>query len=155
MNLTWYKTKLKLKKNIVKFWYWLMKPIAYFFTTEKIDKRYEKKKAKITEEQAIKWMAEDIARYVIKYNRKQEILICDYANEEYFWRGCNLRYNSPYFKRDKTRMAYHKFKMTIELQEKIIDEVKKMKELKVEERVDTYTWQRIENYKKTYIISNR
>jgi hypothetical protein len=135
-----------------------MTPIAYFFTSEKEKKRYEKKESKITEEQAIKWIAEDIVRYLIKYkNSSIDILICDYASDDHFWEDCCLNsFSAPYYlKRDKTKMAFYKFKKTIEFQEKIVSKLKSFKNIRVIEKVeeDIPSWKRINNYKKTIIVN--
>ena len=153
-----YKAKLFLKSKLADFWYWLMKPIAYFFTSEKERKRYEKKQSKITEEQATKWIAEDIVRYLIKHKRSSiDILICDYANDDHFWDDCDLNGVAPYYlKRDKTKMAFYKFKKTIEFQEKVVNELKSFKGVKVIEKVENISsWKQIENYKKTVIIKHQ
>jgi hypothetical protein len=153
MKLYIYKIKEELKRKSADVWYFLMKPIAYFFTTEKINARYNKKREKITEDQAIRWIAEDIVRYLIKYKFNIDILICDYASQDDFWTDCTLRYGYPYYiKRKKTQMAFHKFKMDIEFQEKIIEQVKTFTMIEVIEKIENYTWQRINNYKKTVII---
>lgn len=153
MNLKLYKLTNNVKKKLINSWYWTMKPIAYFFTTDKMDKRYHKKCSKITEQQAIKWIAEDIVRYIIKHNKSTiDILICDYANDGYFWSDCTLKYRPYYIKRSKTRMAYYKFNMDIPFQEKIIDYVKTFNVVEVKEDVQKFTWERIDNYKKTVVI---
>jgi hypothetical protein len=132
-----------------------MKPIAYFFTNEKMDKRYNKKLNKITEQQAVKWIAEDIVRYIIKHNKSTiDILICDYASEDDFWNDCTLKQRPYYIKRDKTRMAYYKFKMDIAFQERIIEYIKSCKDIDVKEETQHFSsWKRIDNYKKTVVIS--
>lgn len=135
-----------------------MKPIAYFFTSEKERKRYEKKQSKITEEQATKWIAEDIVRYLIKHKRSSiDILICDYANEDHFWNDCDLTGAAPYYlKRAKTKMAFYKFKRTIEFQEKIIEKLKVDKNVIVEEVFEDYSsWKRIDNYNKTVYVYHK
>lgn len=154
MNLKIYKSWIRLKNSLSEFWYWLMKPVAYLLTISS-DKRYNKRKARITKQQAIKWIAEDIARYVIRHNREVEILICKYANVDDFWYGCTLAsYNVPYIKRNKTKMAYYKFNRDIEFQEEIINYLKSMKGIVVNENVEEFPkWKNIDNYKKTCVIS--
>lgn len=124
-------------------------------TTEKINRRYEKKKNKISEDTAIKWIAEDIVMYLIK-NRKSriDILICTYASEDDFWRDCTLNSTVPYFlKRKKTRMAFYKFTKTIEFQEKVIDKLKMNRMVDVvEEDEEISSWQKINNYKKAVVV---
>jgi hypothetical protein len=144
--------KVKMSKALVNLWYWLMKPLAYFFSSDKVNKRYEKKKEKITEQQAIKWIAEDIMRYVIKYKTEIEILICDFASSYDFDSDCTF-YTRPYYiKRSKTRMAFYKFERDVEFQEKIISYIKELYVAQVIEKVEKFTWQRINNYQKTVVI---
>lgn len=51
-------------------------------------------------------------------------------------------------------MVFHKLDGTIEFQEKIINYLKGMKGIVVKESIDEITkWKRINNYKKTRIIS--
>lgn len=155
MNLKLYKTKLIIKRKLADFWYWLMKPIAYFFTKDKINKRYEKKVAKITEGQAVKWIAEDIAKYALKYRRSGvAIMICDRANDDYFWSDCCLSVAPYYIKRDNARMAFYKFDRTIEFQEKIMNKLKEFNEIAVKETIEDlgYRKQFVQNYKKTVVI---
>lgn len=154
--MNFYKLKVYLQKKMTDFWYWLMSPLAYFYSTEKMNRRYERKKAKVTEDQAIKWIVEDIIRYLIK-NKKStiDILICEYANDDHFWGDCDLNGAAPYYiKRNKTKMAFYKFKRTLEFQEKIIDKLKLFNTVKVFEKIDAFnSWRRIENYKKTVTVA--
>jgi len=147
-----YQFKIYLLKRFAEFWYWLMTPLAWYYSSEKEKIRYKKKNEKITEEQAVKWIAEDIIRYLVR-NKKStiDILICTYANDDYFWDECDLNGVAPYYiKRDNTKMAYYKFVKTLEFQEKIIDALKKNKLVEVVETVEVFSpWKRIENYVKT------
>lgn len=150
-----YQIKVRALSKIRDAWYWLMKPVAYFYTTEKINARYEKRKSKITEDKMVKWIAEDIIRYLIK-NKKSEIefLVCTFAREDDFWVDCYLTGTAPYYlKRSKTKTAFYKFKKTLEIQEKIIDELKRSKYLNVTEFVKDYSWRRVDNYRKTVEIT--
>lgn len=153
-----YKLKLFLSKNLTDFWYWLMKPLAYFFTTEKINARYNKKKAKITKDKAIKWIAEDMVRHVLeRKNNEIDLLICDYASEDSFWSDCSF-YTKPYYiTRPKSKMAFYKFKKwNVELQIKLIKELQKYKDITITETVETFSnWERIDNYQKTVSIKRR
>jgi len=153
-----YNLMVVIRQQLINFWYWLMKPIAYFFTSEKEKKRYKKKEDKITEAQAVKWIAEDIVRYLIR-NKEYDvaILICDWANENDFWEDCCLTGTVPYYlRRKKTIMAFYKFKKTIKLQEKIVDKLKEYKSVAVTEKIeDLPSWKRINSYKKTVIITYR
>lgn len=142
------------------FWYDILaKPIAYFLTTEKVNARYDRKRKKITEEQAIRWMAEDLARTLLrkKQRGKEIFLICDSAVEDDFWYGCTLfSLHYSFVHRKKTKMAFHKFTWTIERQEEILNTLKKLlPELQIKELHETFSWNRITNYKKTVHLSLR
>ena len=159
MNLKLIKLRVSAKKSFAKSWYWLMKPVANYFTTEKENLRYRKREAKITKELMVRYIAEDIAEYIVKrsaHNKKKKhhqlsFIIADYASQE--------DYNSLVFipgsmmRRKKTRMAYHKFKRDIETQEAIIEKIGSFKGMIVEEIIEEFTWERIENYQKTVFIS--
>jgi hypothetical protein len=154
MNLKLYQLKIKTKRKLGYFWYWLMKPIAYFYTTKKLNARYNKKKEKTTEDQAIKWIAEDIARKMISSNSKEfSFIIADYMSDDDFSGYYSL--TDAYFllKRSKARMASHKFEASIDFQEKVMNKLKQYKQFKFEEEVETFSsWRKIRGYKKTYHI---
>lgn len=150
-----YKLKVLIISTLADIWYWLMTPLALYYSKERINKRYEKKRSKITEEQAIKWIAEDIARYLIQNKKSSiDILICEYANDDHFCSECDLTGAAPYFiKRKKTKMAFYKFNRTLEFQEKIINKLKSMKTIKVTQKVEDFSsWKRIDNYKKAITV---
>lgn len=133
-----------------------MTPLAKYYSTEKENARYEKRKNRISEEQAIKWITEDIVRYLIK-NKKSviDLMICTYASEDDFWMDCDLNSTAPYYiKRKKTRTAFYKFSMTLEFQEKIVGLLKQNKYVNVSEYVEEFSsWKRIDDYKKTVKIN--
>ncbi|MET3209713.1 UNVERIFIED_CONTAM: thymidylate kinase [Paenibacillus sp. PvR008] len=152
-----YQIKVFFERKLESFWYWLMTPLAYFFTKEKVNKRFERRKSKMTREQMVRWIAEDIARYLIQ-NKKSDVefLVCTYANDDHFWRDCYLTGTAPYFlKRSKTKMAFYKFEKTLEVQEKIVDMLKQNKYVNVREFVEDFKWQRVDEYKKTVEITYR
>lgn len=149
MNFKLYKIRVDMRKYLIDFWYFLMKPIAYFFTTEKINKRYAKKKAKITEAQAVQWMAEDIVQYMIKHKSKETFFICDYASKDDFGNGYTLSSAYYLFKRAKTKMAFYKFKIDADFQEKVIEYIRSLNLVNIKEEIETFSWQHIKNYKKT------
>lgn len=152
-----YQLKVLAARHLESFWYWLMKPLAYFYSKDKVDARYEKRKSKITEDNMIKWISEDIVRYLIK-NRKSviEFMVCSYANEDHFWSDCYLTGTAPYYlKRDKTRMAFYKYSKTLEVQEKIVEELKKNKYVHVIQYVGDNTWRRVDNYVKNVEVRYR
>jgi hypothetical protein len=146
-----YKSWLNIKNKLVDFWYWLMKPIAYFFTTEKVNKRYNKRITKLTELKAMERIAKQIIKKVIKYNHRRIIFICDSVSDDDFWNGCTIDwwYDA---KGQKLHDAFAKLNMNAEVRENIIGLIKDMNIVNVEEKVEKFTWQHITNYKKTYII---
>ncbi|OME55483.1 hypothetical protein BSK59_13485 [Paenibacillus odorifer] len=152
-----YKFKIHIANKLSSLWYWLMKPLAYYYSSEKENARYEKRKSKISEEQLVKWIHEDIVRYLLKNkNSTIEILICTFANDDHFWSDCDLNGVAPYYlKRKKTRMAFYKFAKTLEIQEKIIEGLKQDKFVIVFEDVEVISsWKRIDNYKKTVKVKH-
>lgn len=159
MNFRLVKMRIQSKKALVSFWYWLLKPIAYFYTKDKVNARYEKKKAKITKEMAIQWLAEDIAKYVVQYSvrykKKHEVsfLIADFVSDDLSGYDSLYHLNWSMLKRDKTRMAYHKFNRDVDFQQAIFDKLGSFKGIVVEEEIETFTWQRIRNYQKTVHVS--
>lgn len=154
MLFKFYDKKEEFKRKFLRKWYKLMKPLADF-----IDKRqsisYKKRFNKITYDQAVKWLAEDIVKYIIKSRSDIGILICDFASDEDFWNGCTLHDYSYHARRDKTRAAIRKFAMTIKMQEDIIDYIKKLNVVSVKEKVKDYGWKRVDNYKKTVWIARK
>jgi len=103
MKLKLYKLKLIIKEKLLDFWYWLMKPLAYFYTIEKENARYKKKQDRITEEQAVKYIAEDIAKYIVKYG-KRKIIIAEWFDTDYFTGVISLNYiHWSILKRKKVR----------------------------------------------------
>lgn len=150
--MRFYQFKVYLSNKLRDFWYWLMTPLAWYYSSDKEKMRYEKKKEKVTEDQAIKWIEEDIIRYLVR-NKKSvvDMLICTYASENDFWSDCCLNGVLPYYiKRPKTRMAFYKFNKTLEFQEKVVSKLKQNKLVNVIERVEEFSsWKRIENYVKT------
>lgn len=150
--------KIYIKNKIHKLWYWLMTPLAYFFSSKKENMRYEKRNNKITEQQSIKWISEDIVRYLIKYKKSTiKIMICTYSNDDHFWGDCDLNGTAPYYlKRKKTKMAFYKFTKTLDFQERIANELKKNKFINVVEEVETLdSWKRIENYVNTVAVKHK
>lgn len=159
MNFRLVKMRIQAKKSLVSFWYWLMKPIAYFYTKDKVNARYEKKKAKITKEMAIQWLAEDIAKYVVQYSvrykKKHEVsfLIADFVSDDLSGYDSLYHLHRSMLKRDKTSMAYYKFNRDVEFQEAVFDKLGSFKGIVVQEEIETFTWQRIRNYQKTVHVS--
>jgi tRNA G37 N-methylase Trm5 len=131
-----------------------MKPIAYFFTTKKLNARYNKKKEKVTEDQAVKWIAEDVARNMVSSRSKEySFIIADYMNDDDFSEYYSLTDAYYLLKRDKARMAYHKFKQDVDFQEKVMSELKQYNQFTFEEEHETFSsWKKIRDYKKTYHI---
>lgn len=159
MNFKLIKLQVQARKSLANFWYGLMKPIAYFYTSEKINARYKKKVAKITKEMAIQYIAEDIAKYIVKnsarYKKKYEVsfLIADFVSDDLSEYDSLYHLNRSMLKRDKTRMAYHKFNRDVEFQQAVFDKLGSFKGIVVQEEIETFTWQRIRNYQKTIHVS--
>jgi tRNA G37 N-methylase Trm5 len=131
-----------------------MKPIAYFFTTKKLNARYNKKKEKVTEDQAVKWIAEDVARNMVGSRGKEfSFVIADYMNDDDFSGYYSLTNAYYLLKRDKARMAYHKFKQDVDFQEKVMSKLMQYNQFTFEEEFETFSsWKKIKNYKTTYHI---
>lgn len=155
LKLKFVKYNTLLKKSLIEAWYFLMKPIAYFFTLEKEEKRYKKRVSKITEEQGIKWIAEDIALYLAKQRKgyKMSFLIANRFDTDYFSGYDSVRYLSTYYmKRKKTRMAYYKFTRDNEFQLKVLTELSKLKGIQIKEEIETFKYQPIYDYIKTCVV---
>lgn len=154
MNLKMQKNMMTIRKRLSDSWYWLMKPIALYYSTERENARYNKRKDKITEEQAIKWVAESMAKYLVKSrNSKMSILVADYFNREDFWGYESLRYIEPHkMRNEKARMAYHKYHWTIEQQLAVIKELEAMKGVQVTKEEVEIKWRKITNYQGVYVI---
>ena len=159
MNFKLIQLQVQARKSLANFWYGLMKPIAYFYTSDKVNARYKKKKAKITREMAIQHIAEDIAKYVVQYSvrykKKCEVsfLIADFVSDDLSGYDSLHHLRRSILKRDKTQMAYHKFNRDIEFQEAVFDKLRSFKGIVVQEEIESFTWQRIENYQKTVHVS--
>jgi hypothetical protein len=108
---------------------------------------------------AIQWIAQDIAKYVVQYSarykKKYELsfLIADFVSDDLSEYDSLYHLNWSMLKRDKTRMAYHKFNRDVEFQQAIFDKLGSFKGIVVEEEIETFTWQRIRNYQKTVHVS--
>lgn len=159
MNFTWITARIKAKRALVDFWYWLMKPIAYFFTREKEKARYAKKEAKITKDQAITWIAEDLARYLVRQKAKYKhggtmhLVVADFMSREDV-SGCEHigGFDFRILKRKKTSMAYYKFKKDVAFQEAVVNTIRSYKGFSVHEEPHVFTWEFVENYQTTYVI---
>ncbi len=152
MKLKLYKLKLIIKEKLLDFWYWLMKPLAYFYTIEKENARYKKKQDRITEEQAVKYIAEDIAKYIVKYG-KRKIIIAEWFDTDYFTGVISLNYiHWSILKRKKVRMGYYKLNKTIENQEKIIEKLKHIKGILVTEEIEKFKWEKPRGYVRTCYV---
>lgn len=152
-----HKTKKKVTHSLLSFWYWLMTPIAYFFTTEKVNARYKKKQDKISREDATRYIAEDIAKYLVTKNRDKDMtfIIADYFDDDYFSGYYSLKYiNSRLLKRRKTEMGYFKLKVRdIKTQIEIIEQLKKISGIEVREEIEMFKWEHPRNYQSTYHVS--
>lgn len=135
-------------------WHQILEPLNSYLS-KIISNIYERQKDSITEPQAIKWIAEDTVKYIVKYNRSIHLIVADYIDRDDLpGYECLNRRNWSMIRRKKTIRAYYKFKMTVELQERVLNKLRTTKGVKVE-RLDVYykDWQRIDNYQGTYKIS--
>lgn len=144
------------KKALVKKWYKMMEPLAEYLT--KRDKKInEKKKDKISEYEATKWIAEDMVSYIVKYNSNMHLIVADSIHREDLsgYESIDDMYRGNIIKRKKAKMAYWKFNKTIEFQENVLDEIRKIRGMKVEELEVDFGWRMnsIKNYQGTYKIS--
>ncbi|MNV41585.1 hypothetical protein D3C71_1332260 [compost metagenome] len=156
MKLKFYKLHSQFKSSLINFLYWLMKPLAYFYTKEKIDARYYRKEKKISKQKAVKYIAEDIAKHIATRKNAYTIsfIVADIMNGNDFIGYESLSYISSYLlKRKKTRIGYFKLDKSIEVQEAIIDVLKSHKGIKVVEEIEVFTCKEIINYQKTYHVS--
>lgn len=161
MNFTWIKWRVQLVENLEKCWYWLMKPIAFFFTQEKTDARYRKKEGKITKEMAIDTVAKGVAKYMVNHSAHYKkpatmhFIICEYMSEEDFGGYHHLDQLTAwrFFSKPKARMAYRKFRKDTEMQEAIIEKLRSFKGFVVEEEYQEWSYHYIENYKKTVHVT--
>ena len=148
----------KTKRKMIKKWYKLMKPLAVYL--DKLSsKREENKTCRITEREGQKWLAQDMVKYIVKYNSNMYLIIADNIDSEEF-SGCEClglywSISGSMIKRKKAKRVSNKFKMTIEFQEKVLDEIRKIKGVTVVELDEDYGWRKnsIKNYHGTYKIS--
>ena len=153
LNLAWYRWKLNFKGQCSKLWQGLNTSISYFSSSESLNAKYIRKAKAINREQAITWMAEDIANYMIQSQAStQYLILCDFASEEYVGQGYTFHKNF-FFKRQKTKMAYYKYNMDISLQNEIVDRLKQNVRLKIKEKRTDYEGHHVKGYYKTFIIS--
>lgn len=160
MNFTWITARIKAKRAFVSFLRWVLKPIGYFFTKEKVDARYKKKKAKITRDMAIRWTAEDIAKYIVKDKARYKsggsmrLIVADSMSHDDI-SGCeNInRFRGNVLVRKKTKMASYKSKIDIEFQEAVIELLRTYKGFVIEEKPQKFTWEYCPNYKTTYKVT--
>lgn len=154
MNLKIQKSVMTIQKKLSNAWYWLMKPINLYYSTERENAKYNKKKDKITEEQAIKWVAESMAKYLVRNSQsKMNILVAEYFNREDFWGYESLSYiESHKMRNDKARMAYHKYKWTVERQLKIIAALEAMTGIQVTKEEVEISWRKVTDYQGVYVI---
>lgn len=159
MNFTWITARIKVKQAFVNILRWVLKPVAFFFTKEKNQARYDKKKAKITRDMAIRLIAEDIAKYIVKDKARYKsggsmrLIIADSMSHDDI-SGCeNINhFRERVLTRNKTKMAYYKFKKDIEFQEAVIELLRTYKGFVIEEKPQKFTWEYVPNYKTTYKV---
>lgn len=153
LNEKVYRVKVKALKGLSESWYFITRPIAIFLDSDFLKERKNKKKDRITEEQAFKWISEDIIRYCIKYNREIECMVCKWASRDDWGNGASFSNFSTYIDRKKTEMAYYKYRMDIERQLRFVEYLKGVKSLEITEKVEEISGiYRIEDYRKTILM---
>lgn len=142
-----------MKKELANNWYNLVRPLGEYLS-KKDKAKYQKIKDSITEEQAIKWFAESIVTYIIRYPKDSfDLIIADRIHSDDHWGYYCLTHSSfaRLLKKRKHKIAFYKFNKTIEFQEKVVEMVRSQKGLVVKES-NEYGHRRPENYQKTYFI---
>lgn len=157
MNLLIHRWKREIMRKLASFWYWSMKPLAtYLYNRD--NENYRKQKEKMTEDEAIRYIAEDIAKYIVNGHKGYEMsfIIADFFDEDQFMGYDSLRnLRLSIMKRKKTKIGYYKLNRDVRVQMAIIEKLKTFKGIVVVEEVESFTWQRISNYQKTCHISYR
>jgi hypothetical protein len=151
---TLHECKKKTIHGLLSGWYWLMKPIAYLY--EKNEARQEKKRDTITKEQALRWIAEDIAKYLVTNNKgeKMTFIIADYFDKELLSDYFSLRHiDRRFLKRKKTQMGYCKFNIDSDDQRDILAALSDIKGIRVNEEIETFKWHEPRNYQGTFYVS--
>lgn len=151
MNLKIHSWKTKVLQKLASFWYWSMKPLARYLY-KRDDANYRKRQAKMTEEQAVRFIAEDIAKFIVKRHKGYELsfIIADFFDEDQFMGYDSLRnLRLSMMNRKKTKIGYYKLSRDVRVQTAIIEKLKSFKGIVVEEEFEIFHWQRITNYQKT------
>lgn len=142
------------KKELINKWYKLVKPLGNYLS-QREEKRYQKMKANITEEQAIKWFARIIIDYIIRYPKETfPLVIATWINDEYHCGYYCIGDHSftRLLRKKKYRTAFYKFNKDINFQEKVIDILKNKKGIIIKEKIEEFNFRKPENYRKTYFI---
>lgn len=156
MKLKLYEKRIKLERKLGTTWRLVMKPVISHYAVVRLYKRYEKKKAKITKEQGISWVAEDIAKYMIRSNEKTfKFLLAEYVDSDLYPRHYCLGrlYTYPFIRRSKAKTAYFKFRTHVDFQEKVMESVRQYPQFVVEKTFEEYEkWTEAVNYRGTYTV---
>lgn len=144
-----------LSKKFSKKWYRMMKPLATYLSKRE-ERKYQEFKDSITEDKAIKWIAKDIVKYLIRYNgQKVRLIVADYINDDDFsGTHCLVFDRYSLIRSKKARRAYFKFNRNTEFQMKVVQQLKKTKGVTVEEVKEEFKpYMHIKGYVMTYKIS--
>ena len=137
----------KAKKTLINGWYNTMSPLANYLN-ERDKRKYKEDVEKMTLELAVKYMKKDIIDHMIRRNTTMYLVVADWmSTEDLPYNTCLGSYNRI-FKNDKARMGYSKYKWTIENQLLIVEALRETKGVTVEEEIEKFTWQKVDNYRK-------
>lgn len=142
----------RLGKSLSAKWYNAMKPLANYLSVRE-NQKYQKLKDSITEDKAAELFTKDIVKYLIRYNgQKVSFIVAKYFDEEEFSGYRSFKHPSiSMIKSRKARTASHKFEWDIDLQLKVIDNLRNTKGVNVEEEKEEFPmWRRIDDYVATY-----
>lgn len=157
--------KEQTKKNLIRFWYWLMKPIARLVTSFEKKQREREKELVIPEDLHVKRMAKCIIRYLVKeHSRTHQVAELEYiisgkviSDERFYWAEHLGRRNHSILT-GKALKHFYKFTYTIDFQMKVIEELQKEKRIQVKEvdlksELTPYQFNDIQEYHKAFRVS--
>ncbi|WP_242730233.1 hypothetical protein [Bacillus altitudinis] len=144
--------KRKTKNCIIK----ILDPLAKL-EMNLYNRRYRITVNKLTKDKAIKIFTNAIVNYVVRYpTDEHHFIVATFVDENYITEECMANFNfRRYFKNKKGKIAHSKFGKSIDFQLKVIDVLKNIKDLEVEEFIDNFGWSKPRNYQKSVIIKLR
>lgn len=151
-----YDLLVKMRKLLKRVLIVILFPLRWYLDIDKVNKRYQKKRDKLTSEKAEYLIARGIARYVVKYQRDEvRIHSADWVDVEQVG-GMNFEFIALSMLNKKERMAYYELELSNQdVQERIIEHLKKYKKIRVsKEQDEIHDWDKRE-YRHTYHISYR